>query len=110
MSTEAIEKIAEGRVWTGSTAKELGLVDELGGLDKALEIAAQTAGIESYSALNYPEKDNILTTLFNESKKDYIEGQMAETLGEYYDYAKFFRNIKHADRIQARLPFDLQIR
>ena len=110
MSTEAIEKIAEGRVWTGSTAKELGLVDELGGLDKALEIAAQKAGIENYSILNYPDKDNILTTLLNESKNDYIEGQMAETLGEYYDYTKFVRNIKNADRIQARMPFELHIK
>ena len=110
MSTEAIEKIAEGRVWTGSTAKELGLVDELGGLDKALEIAVQKAGIENYSVLNYPGKDNILTTLLNEGKKDYIESQMAETLGEYYDYAKFVRNIKNADRIQARMPFELHIK
>ena len=109
MSVEAIEKIAEGRVWTGSMAKELGLVDELGGLDKALEIAAQKAGVENYSVLNYPEMDNVLSTLLNEEKKDYIESQMAETLGEYYDFAKFVRNIKNADRIQARLPFELQI-
>ena len=110
MSVEAIEKIAEGRVWTGSMAKELGLVDELGGLDKALEIAAQKAGVENYSVLNYPEMDNVLSTLLNEEKKDYIESQMTETLGEYYDFAKFVRNIKNADRIQARLPFELQIR
>ena len=110
MSMEAIEKIAEGRVWTGSMAKELGLVDELGGLEKALEIAAQKAGVENYSVLNYPEMDNVLSTLLNEEKKDYIESQMAETLGEYYDFAKFVRNIKNADRIQARLPFELQIR
>ena len=110
MNVEAIEKIAEGRVWTGSMAKELGLVDELGGLDKALEIAAQKAGVENYSVLNYPEMDNVLSTLLNEEKKDYIESQMAETLGEYYDFAKFVRNIKNADRIQARMPFDLQIR
>ena len=110
MSVEAIEKIAEGRVWTGSMAKELGLVDELGGLDKALEIAAQKAGVENYSVLNYPEMDNVLSTLLNEEKKDYIESQMAETLGEYYDFAKFVRNIKNADHIQARLPFELQIR
>ena len=110
MSVEAIEKIAEGRVWTGSMAKELGLVDELGGLDKALEIAAQKAGVENYSVLNYPEMDNVFSTLLNEEKKDYIESQMAETLGEYYDFAKFVRNIKNADRIQARLPFELQIR
>ena len=49
MTKEAIEKIAEGRVWTGETAKELGLVDELGGIDKALDIAVAKAGIEGYT-------------------------------------------------------------
>ena len=44
MTKEAIEKVAEGRVWTGEAAKELGLVDELGGIDTALEIAVKKAG------------------------------------------------------------------
>ena len=51
MTKEAIEKIAEGRVWTGETAKELGLVDELGGIDKALDIAVAKAGIEGYTVV-----------------------------------------------------------
>ena len=48
ISMEELDKIAQGRVWTGSTAKELGLVDELGGLDKALEIAIAKAGVDAY--------------------------------------------------------------
>ena len=52
MSKEAIEKIAEGRVWTGEAAKELGLVDVLGGIDTALEIAVRKAGIEGYTVLS----------------------------------------------------------
>ena len=110
MSVEAIEKIAEGRVWTGATAKELGLVDELGGLDKALEIAAQKAGVEAYSVLNYPGKESIFSSLMNEGKDSYIDGKMSETMGEYYDYVKLVQNLKDADRIQARMPFDLRIR
>ena len=110
MSVEAIEKIAEGRVWTGSTAKELGLVDELGGLEKALEIAAQQAEVETYSVINYPGKSDIFTSLLENGKKDYIDGKISETLGEYYDYAKFIQSLKNADRIQARMPFDLRIR
>ena len=54
MSKEAIEKIAEGRVWTGEAAKELGLVDVLGGIDTALEIAVRKAGIEGYTVVSYP--------------------------------------------------------
>ena len=110
MSVEAIEKIAEGRVWTGITAKELGLVDELGGLEKALEIAAQQAEVETYSVINYPGKSDIFTSLLENGKKDYFDGKISETLGEYYDYAKFIQSLKNADRIQARMPFDLRIR
>ena len=109
MTTEAIEKIAEGRVWTGKDAKELGLVDELGGLDKALEIAAEKAGVEEYSIISYPAQESMFSSLMGSAKKDYIEGKMNETLGEYYQYLKFLENIKEADRIQARIPFDLRI-
>lgn len=109
MSTEAIEKIAEGRVWTGEAAKGLGLVDELGGLDRALEIAAQKVGIEAYSVVNYPAKESFFSTLLDEGKNDYIETKMYESLGEYFHYVKFIQNLKDTDRIQARMPFDPRI-
>lgn len=110
MTVEEIGKIAEGRVWTGAAAKELGLVDELGGLDKALEIAAQKAEVDAYSVINYPAKSDFFSTLMKEGKEDYINGQLSETMGEYYDYVKFIRNLKDADRIQARMPFEISIR
>jgi protease-4 len=110
MSVEAIEKIAEGRVWTGATAKELGLVDELGGLDKAIEIAAQKSGIEAYSIIHHPSQESFFDSLLEPIKEDYIQGQMAETMGEYYEYVKFIQNVQNMDRIQARMPFDLRIR
>ena len=109
MSTEAIKKIAEGRVWTGEAAKELGLVDELGGLDKALEIAVQKAGVESYSVINFPSPENPILSLLEQSKEDYIQGQISNTMGEYYDYIKFIQNIKDMDHIQARMLFTLNI-
>ena len=110
MSTEAIEKIAEGRVWTGSTAKELGLVDELGGLDKALEIAAQKAEVDTYSIIRYPSQDGFFSSLLNKGKNDYINGKIKEVLGESYNYLQFIENLKAQDRIQARMPFDLRIK
>jgi len=109
MSVEAIEKVAEGRVWTGATAKELGLVDELGGLDKALEIAAEKAEVEAYSIISYPGESDFFTTLLNEGQDNYINGKMTEALGESYHYLQFMNNLKDMDRIQARLPFDLRI-
>ena len=109
MSVEAIEKIAEGRVWTGATAKELGLVDELGGLNKAIEIAAQKAEVEAYSLINYPSMDGFFSTLMNTGKDNYIDGKLMEALGESYSSLKFIQNAKDMDHIQARMPFDLRI-
>lgn len=110
LSVEAIEKVAEGRVWTGAIAKELSLVDELGGLDKALEIAAQRASLGTYNVLHYPAKADLLTSLFDEGKESYIENKMSETLGDLYNYTKFVQRLKESDRIQARMPFELRIR
>ena len=110
MSVEAIEKIAEGRVWTGATAKELGLVDELGGLDKAIDIAAEKAGVEAYSIINYPSQSGFFSTLMDEGKDSYINGKMMDALGESYHYLRFVESLKDMDRIQARMPFDLRIR
>ena len=57
ISKEDLDKIAQGRVWTGSKAKEIGLVDELGGLDKALDIAIAKAGVDAYTVMSYPKKE-----------------------------------------------------
>lgn len=110
MSVEAIEKIAEGRVWTGTAAKDLGLVDELGGLDKAIEIAAELAAVETYNIITSPEGNDIFSSLLKMNTIDYLEDKVSESLGEYYDYAKFIQGVKSADRIQARMPFELRIR
>ena len=96
MSTEAIEKVAEGRVWTGAMAKDLGLVDELGGIDKALNAAATQAGIENYSIIGYPEKENIFASLLGNQKKHYINSEIKEYLGSYYNSFKALENIKDA--------------
>ena len=109
MSTEAIEKVAEGRVWTGAMAKDLGLVDELGGIDKALNAAATQAGIENYSIIGYPEKENIFASLLGNQKKHYVNSEIKEYLGSYYNSFKALENIKDANCIQARMPFDPNI-
>lgn len=110
VAVEDIAKIAEGRVWTGSKAKEIGLVDELGDLDKAVEIAAQKAGLVDYSVKAYPEEKPLIEKLMDTKKEDYMETMARETFGGYYNSIKFLRNIGNCDHVQARLPFDLNIR
>ena len=111
MSKEAIEKIAEGRVWTGEAAKELGLVDVLGGIDTALEIAVRKAGIEGYTVVSYPAKQDLLSSLLNTKPTNYEESQILKSkLGEYYQQFGMLKNLKERSMIQARIPFELNIK
>lgn len=109
MPIDRLKEIAEGRVWSGSMAKELKLVDELGGIQAALDQAIKRAQITEYTILSYPEKENLLSSLLNTRKENYIEGKLEATFGEYYHGFALLKNLKQADRIQARLPFDLRI-
>lgn len=111
MTKEAIERIAEGRVWTGEEAKELGLVDVLGGIDKALEIAVAKAGVENYTVVSYPEKQDFLSSLLESSPTNYVESQLLKSkLGEYYQQFGLLKNLKEQSMIQARVPFELNIK
>lgn len=111
MSKEAIEKIAEGRVWTGETAKGLGLVDVLGGIDTALNIAVSKAGVENYTVISYPEKEDLFSMLFNSKPTNYIESQLLQSkLGEYYQQFNLIKSLNEKSMIQARIPFELNIK
>ena len=110
ISKEELDKIAQGRVWTGSTAKELGLVDELGGLDRALEIAINKADVEAYTVMSYPKKESFFESLINTNPGNYIKARMLKgTMGEIYQQFGALENFDKADRIQARVPFELNI-
>lgn len=111
ISKEELDKIAKGRVWTGSTAKELGLVDELGGLDKALEIAIAKADVDAYTVMSYPGKESIFETLMNTRPDNYIKARILKSsMGELYHQFNLLENFDKCDRIQARIPFELNIR
>lgn len=110
MSQQDIEKIAEGRVWTGRAALELGLVDELGGLARATEVAVERAGVEHYTVLNYPEKENILSSIMGVTPERYINSKAEQVFGPYYNGVQLLRQVEQMDQIQARIPFDLNIR
>ena len=111
MTKEAIEKVAEGRVWTGEAAKELGLVDELGGIDTALEIAVKKAGLEGYTVVSYPAKQDFLSSLLDTKPTNYVEAQILKSkLGEYYQQFGMLKNLTERSMIQARIPFELNIK
>ena len=91
-------------------SKELGLVDELGGLDKALDIAIAKAGVDAYTVMSYPKKESFFESLMNTNPGNYVKARMLKgTMGEIYQQFSVLENFDKCDRIQARVPFELNI-
>ena len=110
INKEELDKIAQGRIWTGSMAKELGLVDELGGLDKALEIAVAKAGIEGYTVISYPKKQTFFEMLTSTTPDNYIKSKLLNgKIGNLYKQFSLLENFEKCERLQARIPFELNI-
>ncbi len=109
MTTAQVDSIGQGRVWTGVDAKRIGLVDELGGLQKAVDEAAKLAGLKDYKIVNYPKLKDPFTQIIEQLKGDDASTQIKTILGENYAYYEYLQNIKSQKGIQARLPFDLVI-
>ncbi len=111
-SIEAVEEVAQGRVWLANDALKIKLVDEIGGLDKAVQKAAQLAKLSDYHATKYPEPDDFFTKLLEigNDKGSYLDSQLRLTLGEYYQPFTYLKNINRQNAIQARLPYYLIIK
>lgn len=111
MKVENVEKIAQGRVWLGQDALKIKLVDELGGLDKAIAKAAQLAKLKEYHTSAYPGKVDWLDQLLNKtSGGSYIKAQMRQSLGEYYAPFMLLKDMNNQSAIQARVPFMMNIK
>lgn len=111
MKIEEVEKVAQGRVWLGQDAFKNKLVDELGGIDKAIKKAASLAKLSEYHTSAYPGKADWTEQLFNEiSSGSYIDGELQATLGEYYEPFMMLKNMNRQEAIQARMPYHLIIK
>lgn len=110
MPKDSMALYAEGRVWTGNQAKEIGLVDELGGIERAIEIAAEMANLgKSYVVFEYPKLRSRFDELLNPRKEELVARTMKEYLGESYEMFMLLKDIKEQDYIQARIPYNLSI-
>lgn len=106
-----VDSIGQGRVWSGVDAIEIGLVDELGGLDNAIDYAAKLAGIENdYKVVELPKQKDIFTQLLESGNKDKeIQNAIKTKMGPYYHYFEVLEQLSNTDEIQARLPFNMSI-
>ena len=112
MSTEQVEKIAQGRVWLGTDAKNIKLIDGFGGLSDAIDKAAELAHLSSYQAVEYPALAGWMEQLMDMAggnKGTYLDEQLRLTLGDLYQPFIMIRNMKEKEPIQAALPYVLNI-
>ena len=101
-----VDSIGQGRVWSGTDAIEIGLVDELGGIDKAIAYAATKAGLSSYSIKEYPKQEDVLESLFKtETQEYYTKSIMKQNLGKAYQYLETIEKINQSEGVQALMPF-----
>tara|TARA_R100001143_G_scaffold63593_1_gene73093 strand:- start:5643 stop:7412 length:1770 start_codon:yes stop_codon:yes gene_type:complete len=107
MSEEEVRRIAEGRVYGGLRAKELGLVDVIGGLDRSLEIAAELADLEDYRTIAYPEQKTFIETLFIEMNEGVAMRKLKSELGPLYPVYEQYKTMMRNQGILARMPFDV---
>ncbi len=111
MSVAQVDSIGQGRVWSGSNALEIGLVDVIGGLDKAIEIAAEKAGLNRYRIKSLPAQkepfEEFLEELTGDAAKTKIFGKDETEFSRLYDYYKTLSNMKG---VLARLPFEIIIK
>ena len=112
MSTEQVEKIAQGRVWLATDAKNIKLIDGLGNLDDAIDKAVQLAKLTNYGTQEYPLAAGWMDQLINRvsaNNGSYLDEQLRLTLGDLYKPFMMIRNIKEKEPVQAALPFVLNI-
>lgn len=109
MSTAAVDSIGQGRVWSGTDAKKIGLVDVIGGIETAKSIAARMAGLDNYRTVNYPEQKEFLEKLMEDLSTETKSYFAKQELGDSYRYYEKLRDVLRSQGIQARLPYELSI-
>lgn len=111
MTFEQVDAIAQGRVWAGSEALKIGLVDKIGGLDDAIKEAASLSKIKKYSTQNFPEykkdfNDMLANLPFAKSKESFIKEEIGE---ENYILMQKVKKMQAQKGVQALMPFEISI-
>jgi len=109
MTYDSVDSIAQGRVWSGTSALRLGLVDTIGGLNEAVKGAAALAGISTYSIRELPVVEDPYMKLLNQLSREIKLSLLKKELGESFRFYKELSEIRELSGIQARLPYFIEI-
>ena len=110
MTIEKVDSIGQGRIWSGTEALKLGLVDTLGGLDAAIKLAASMANLTDYRIASLPVlKDPIELLIEQLTGKSTPDVYLKQALGEDYKYFQYLRQLREMKGVQARMPFEIRV-
>jgi len=110
MTKEKVDSIGQGRVWSGVDALEIGLIDEFGGLEKSIEIAAKLAKIEEYKIQSLPAQKDPFTQIMEELSGESTDQTILKNkLGELYEFYNYIQYVKNTKGVQARIPYTIKI-
>ena len=110
MDKSAVDSVGQGRVWSGTDAKALGLVDEIGGLDAAIEIAAKLAKLDKHRTISLPEQKDFMKQIMEDFGEEAKISAVKNELGAAYTYYNEVESLVNMEGVQARLPFSITIR
>ncbi len=110
MTPDAVKAIAEGRVWTGANALEIGLVDTLGGLSDAVALAAEAAGLAEYGVEEFPAKEDFMTRLMKEMSVGVEARVLRSALGTQYRHLQTLETLPQQSGVMALMPFEVEVR
>ncbi len=109
MTTAQVDSIGQGRIWSGINALEIGLVDELGGLNRAIDVAAEVSGIEDYAIVELPKIKDPFEQIMSQMSVKMETYFMKQSLGEAYEYYLQINEITKMQGIQARMTMNVDI-
>ncbi len=109
MEKSEVDKIGQGRVWTGYDAKNINLVDEIGGLDKAIAISAELADLKDYSIVELPKQKDFYDEIISSLMNTYASKSFEQKIKKQYPFLKHIEEIESNEVFMTRLPFDIVI-
>jgi len=111
LDIQFVDSIARGRVWTGQDARQLGLIDDFGGIEAAVKYAANKAQLgDAYRIVEYPKRKDFVQQLMEELTGQVSTRLINNELGEYAKYYQELKSLQGIQGVQARVPYFLDIK
>ncbi|MCK3685838.1 signal peptide peptidase SppA [Maribellus sp. YY47] len=109
MTKEAVDSIGQGRVWSGENAMEIGLIDQFGGLQDAIKLAAEMEGLDNYRTVSLPTQVSPLEEMLKMGGGSVRARILKNELGDKYRYYEYFKKATGMNGVMARMPYDIYL-